>query len=76
MGYYVFCYCLIQCYTSIFACMVVGLNVDRVEYWRPNFDSLGEAYNLRQFWGFVIIDPFPIPNVDSFLEFILLTQDL
>ena len=58
MGYYVFCYCLIQCYTSIFACIVVALNVDRVENWRPNFDSLGESYNLRQFWGFVA--PFPI----------------
>lgn len=53
MGYYVFCYCLIQCYTSIFACVVVGLNVDRVENWRPNFDSLGTSYNLRQFWGCV-----------------------
>lgn len=65
MGYYVFCYCLIQCYTSIFACVVVGMNVDRVEYWRPNFDSLGTSYNLRQFWGFVA--PFPVPNVDEIL---------
>ena len=53
LGYYIFCYCLIQCYTSIFACVVVGLDLDKVEYWRPNFDSLKESYNLRQFWGFV-----------------------
>ena len=39
LGYYVFCYYLIQCYTSIFACIVVALDVDRVEHWRPNFDS-------------------------------------
>ncbi len=53
LGYYVFCYCLIQCYTSIFACIVVALDVDKVEHWRPNFDSLWKGYNLRQFWGFV-----------------------
>ena len=52
IGYYIFCYCLIQCYTSIFACIVVGLGIDKVEYWRPNFDALGDAYNLRQFWGY------------------------
>lgn len=51
VGYYVFCYCLIQCYTSLLACITVALRIDRVEYWRPNFDRLGEAYNLRQFWG-------------------------
>lgn len=53
VGYYVFCYCLIQCYTSLFACVVVALDVDKVGYWRPNFDSLGTSYSLRQFWGFV-----------------------
>ena len=53
LGYYVFCYCLIQCYTSIFACIAVALDVDKVESWRPNFDSLGTSYSLRQFWGFV-----------------------
>ena len=53
VGYYVFCYCLIQCYTSFFACVVVALDVDKVGYWRPNFDSLGTSYSLRQFWGCV-----------------------
>lgn len=51
VGYYVFCYCLIQCYTSFLACITVALGIDKVDYWRPNFDRLGEAYNLRQFWG-------------------------
>ena len=49
LGYYVFCYCLIQCYTSIFACIVVALNVGKVKRWRANFNPLGKGYNLRQF---------------------------
>ncbi|KAL8781670.1 MAG: hypothetical protein Q9213_005887 [Squamulea squamosa] len=55
MAYYVFCYCLIQCYTNFFACLVVGLRIDKVEYWRPNFGTLQDGYDLRQFWGYVVL---------------------
>lgn len=51
VGYYAFCYCLIQCYTSILACVMVALQVDKVECWRPNFDVFEKSYSLRQFWG-------------------------
>ena len=51
MGYYVFCYCLIQCYTSAFACAVVTLGIDDVKSWKPNFGSLSDGWSLRQFWG-------------------------
>ena len=51
MGYYVFCYCLIQCYTSVFACAVVTLGIDDVKSWKPNFGSLSDGWSLRQFWG-------------------------
>ncbi|MCJ1404229.1 hypothetical protein MMC11_007454 [Xylographa trunciseda] len=55
LGYYVFCYCLIQCYTSFVACAVVALHVDQPRDWRPNFGRLDDAYSLRQFWGQVSI---------------------
>lgn len=51
VGYYVFCYFLIQCYTSALACIALSLKIDTVESWKPNFGPLKESYSLRQFWG-------------------------
>ena len=51
VGYYVFCYSLIQCYTSTLACVALTLNIDAVRSWKPNFGPLQESYNLRRFWG-------------------------
>lgn len=44
-------YCVIELYTNLAAFVRVGIGLDDVGFWRPNFGSIGESYSLRRFWG-------------------------
>ena len=51
LGFWVSLYCVIQFYMGTVAFACVALNLNDVKSWPPGFGAVGEAYNLRQFWG-------------------------
>jgi hypothetical protein len=44
-------YCLLELsYTGV-SILAVGLNLTKVESWRPMFGSIWDLYTVRKFWG-------------------------
>ena len=46
-------YCIIQVIQGLVAIVAVGCGITEVKTWRPVFGSLGDAYTVRRFWGYV-----------------------
>ncbi|MCJ1257705.1 hypothetical protein MMC24_005531 [Lignoscripta atroalba] len=51
LGYWVCTWLVIDGYSSFLYFVFVGLGLEDVRLYRPNFGPISEAYSIRQFWG-------------------------